>query len=117
MNLFSPEVASLIQVLKPLMGKEGSAFASPEVTSLIQMLKPLMGTKGSAFADRMAKVLEFAASQQGKDLLRTLAPVSRAGGNGKPITLHTPSGPLSIKLNSTLTIFLVLVLLVLSGKH
>jgi len=117
LELFSPDIALLIQMLKSFKGSKGSAFTSPELTSLIPVLKPFLGAKGNAFSDRMAKVLELAASEQGKDLLRTLFPASRTRDNGKPITINSPSGLVPFKLNSTLTVFLVLVLLVLSGKH
>ncbi len=88
---------------------------NPHVVPLLQGVKPYLGTQGQSFTDGILSLINLLASQPGQQAIEAVSKLFLLPGRpGKEITVHTASGPITLNLSSAFTLFLILILLILS---
>lgn len=99
-------------------GNDVTYFAPiPEMIPLLQSVKRYMGPKGMTLTDGLLKIIDFITSEPGEELLKTLGEISSLGGKqGKPVSVYTASRPMTINLNWSLILFLILILFVIPAN-
>ncbi len=90
---------------------------SPHLVPLLQGIKPYLGIKGQNFTDGMLSLINLLASQPGQQAIEAVSKMFLLPSkHGKGITVHTVSGPITLNLSSAFVLFLILILLILSGN-
>lgn len=90
---------------------------NPNVVPLLHGLKPYLAKDGQVVTEGILSVLQLLASQQGKDAVATMSKIfTESGSSGKAITVNTVNGPVTFSLNLAFVLFLILILLILSGN-
>lgn len=90
---------------------------NPNVVPLLQGLKPYLGIRGQSLADGVASVVNLLGSQHGQEALHTMSKMFSTTGDGdKIVTIDTAAGPITLSLNLAFVLFLILILLILSGN-
>lgn len=96
----------------------GNNLVSPNVVPLLQGLKPYLGNSGQTLAESVVSLLQLLTSPQGQEAVHTMSKV--IGGSGKSdktFTINTVGGGTTgFSLNLAFTLFLILILLILSGN-
>lgn len=95
-----------------------NSVIKPELITLIQGIKPYLGNKGQIVSDGLLSVMQLVTSEQAQQTLQNLDRVlSTLGMDGKNVTISTASGrPVTFSLNSSFILFLIPILLLLSGN-
>lgn len=89
----------------------------PNLVPLLQGLKPYLSVKSQALADGISSFLQLLTSQHGKEAVSTMSKVfSTPGGSSKSVTINTVAGPVTFSFGLAFALFLILILLVLSGN-
>ncbi len=87
------------------------------VIPLLQGLKPYLGTKGKIVSEGLSSLVNLLASEHGQEAVKTMSKALTVTGKGdKVFTVNTPGGPVSFSLGIAFTLFLILILLILSGS-
>lgn len=90
---------------------------NPNIVPLLQGLKPYLATDGQVVTDGILSLLQLISSEQGKDAVTTMSKVfTPSGSDGKAVTINTVAGPVTFSLNLVFVLFLILILLILSGN-
>lgn len=89
----------------------------PNIVPLIQGLKPYLGSRGQVLAEGATSLVNLLASHHGKEAIRSVSNIFTAGGKGdKIVTVDTAAGPVSLSLSMAAVMFLIFILLILSGN-
>lgn len=89
----------------------------PSVGPLLQGIKPYLGSSGQNLAEGVLSLINLMASHHGKHAVQSMSQVlSGSGKSGRVITIPTGSGEISFSLHSAFVLFLILILLILSGN-
>ncbi|HWI54964.1 MAG TPA: hypothetical protein VNT57_04690 [Desulfobacteria bacterium] len=87
------------------------------VVPLLHGLKPYLGTKGQLVTEGLTSLVNLLSSEHGQEAIRTMSRTLTATGKGdKVFTVNTPGGPVTFSLGIEFTLFLILILLILSGS-
>lgn len=90
---------------------------NPNVVPLLQGVKPYLGLNGQVVTDGVLSLIQLLTSQPGKEAVYTMSKVfSAPGGGDSAVTVNTVTGPVTFSLNLAFTLFLILILLLLSGN-
>lgn len=95
----------------------GNSLVNPNVIPLLQGLKPYLGNNGQVLTDGVLSLVQLMTSQHGQEAIHTMSKVI-AGPNksDKIMTVNTVGGSVTVSLNLAFTLFLILILLILSGN-
>ncbi|PKM80332.1 MAG: hypothetical protein CVU89_14035 [Firmicutes bacterium HGW-Firmicutes-14] len=89
----------------------------PNLIPLLRGVHPYLGSKGKVVTDSILSLVDVVTSPHGQNAAET---ISRAfttyGVNDRMITVNTRKGPVTLSLNNAFTLFLILILLILSGN-
>lgn len=90
---------------------------NPNVVPLLQGLSPYLGKKGQIVSEGISSFVNLLSSNYGQETVRTMSKVFSVTGKGdKVFTVNTPSGPVTFSLGIAFALFLILILLILSGS-
>lgn len=90
---------------------------SPNVVPLLQGLKPYLGSKGHVLVEGVTSVFNLLGSSPGQEAVGAMSKVfTTVTKSDKAITVNTSAGPVTLSLNLAFTLFLILILLLLSGN-
>lgn len=90
---------------------------NPNVVPLLQGIKPFLAEEGKVVTEGILSVLHLLTSEHGKDAVATMSKIfTESGSSGKAITVNTVNGPVTFSLNLVFVLFLILILLILSGN-
>lgn len=90
---------------------------NPHIIPLLQGLKPYLANNGQVVTDGILSVLQLLSSDHGKEAVATMGKVfTPSGSDGKAVTINTVTGPVTFSLNLVFVLFLILILLILSGN-
>lgn len=90
---------------------------NPHIVPLLQGIRPYLGANGQVVSDGILSIIQLLASNPGQEAVRTMSRVfTPPGADDKTITVNTVGGPVTLSLNLVFVLFLILILLVLSGN-
>ncbi|MDT3700589.1 MAG: hypothetical protein RO469_14355 [Thermincola sp.] len=90
---------------------------SPHLAPLLQGVKPYLASDGQVVTDGILSLLQLLTSESGQDAVATMSRMfTPSGSNGKSVTINTVAGPVTFSLNLVFVLFLILILLILSGN-
>lgn len=90
---------------------------NPNVIPLLQGLKPYLASNGQFVTDGILSLIQLLTSDHGKAAVSAVSKVFTTSGNGgKVVTVNTVAGPVTFSLNLVFVLFLILILLILSGN-
>lgn len=90
---------------------------NPNIIPLLQGLKPYLAHNGQVVTDGILSLLQLLSSEHGKEAVATMGKVfTPSGSDGKAVTINTVAGPVTFSLNLVFVLFLILILLILSGN-
>ena len=88
---------------------------NPDIVPLIQGLKPFLPDNAQYYADGVLRLIDLATSESAQEAAQNLSRMFLLPDN-KSITIQTAAGPLTLSLDSAFLLFLILILLILSGN-
>ncbi|MFA5882190.1 MAG: hypothetical protein WC834_08335 [Eubacteriales bacterium] len=90
----------------------------PKIVPLLQGLKPYLGSKGQVVSEGILGLIQVLTSQHGQEAIKSMSKIySVPGSSGeRMITVNTAAGPVTFSLNLVFVLFLILILLLLSGN-
>lgn len=95
----------------------GSSPFNPNVVLLLEGLKPFMRTEKRELTDGILSVINLIGSQHGQEAAQAISKMLLLPcPPGKGVTVNTVAGPITLNLGSAFLLFLILILLILSGN-
>lgn len=89
----------------------------PNIIPLLQGLKPYLGTRGQALAEGASSLVNLLTSHHGQEAVRSVSNIFMVKGKGdKVVTVDTAGGPVSLSLSMAAVLFLIFILIILSGN-
>lgn len=89
----------------------------PKIVPLLQGLKPYLGSKGQVVSEGILGLIQVLTSQHGQEAVKSMSKIYSVPGSGeRMITVNTAAGPVTFSLNLVFVLFLILILLLLSGN-
>ncbi|WP_418791541.1 hypothetical protein [Phosphitispora sp. TUW77] len=88
---------------------------SPDLPPLIIGVKPYLPLKGQNLADGVLSLIELLSSMPAQEAAKKMSRLFQLAGN-RSITVDTSLGPITLALDSAFLLFLILILLILSGN-
>lgn len=90
---------------------------NPHIVPLLQGVKPYLAKDGQVVTEGILSLLQLISSEHGKEAVATMSKVfTPSGSDEKAITINTVAGPVTFSLNLVFVLFLILILLILSGN-
>jgi hypothetical protein len=91
--------------------------AEPNLIPLLHGLKPYLRQNGQVFADGILSLLQLLSSSHGQEAVVNISKVFSTSGKGdKMISLNTSKGLVALSTSTVFSLFLILILLLLSGN-
>ncbi len=88
-----------------------------KIVPLLQGLKPYLNSRSQLVTDGILGLIQVVNSQPGQEAVQTISKFYPASGNeDRVITVNTAAGPVTFSLNLVFVLFLILILLLLSGN-
>lgn len=90
---------------------------NPNVVPLLQGLRPYMKSGPKLVTDGVLHLVQMLSSSHGQEAVKAISNALTAPGKDhKIITVNTVAGPVTFSLNMAFVLFLILILLILSGN-
>jgi len=87
------------------------------IVPLLNGLKPYLSSKSKIVTDGILSLINVLGSHPGQEAIKAVSQVfTTSGKNDRVITVNTVSGPVTFSLGLAFTLFLILILLILSGN-
>gem|GEM_PF-5129637 len=84
---------------------------------LIQGIRPYLKAEYISVADGILSIMNLISSQQGQEAARAMSRMLHFDEkNNRTLLIETAAGPMTLNLPSAFTLFLILILLILSGN-
>ncbi len=90
----------------------------PNVVPLLQGLKPFLSSRSQVITDGILSVVQLLTSQHGQEAIQAVSKIFAAADkrDKKPTVQETGDGHVISPVNMAFTLFLILILLILSGN-
>ncbi len=87
------------------------------IVPLLQGLKPYLGSKSQVITEGILSLIQVMTSHHGQEAVKSMSKLySVSGLNDRMITVNTVAGPVALSVNMVFLLFLILILLLLSGN-
>lgn len=87
------------------------------IIPLLQGLKPYLGNRGKVLAEGVSSLVNLLTSHHGQEAVRSVCNIFTANGQrDKIVTVDTAAGPVSLSLSMAAVLFLIFILIILSGN-
>ncbi len=92
-----------------------STLFGPDLPPLIKGVKPYLPEKAQYLADGVLSLIELVTSRPAQEAAQKMNRLFQLPGQ-KSVTIDTSLGPITLSLDSAFLLFLILILLILSGN-